>query len=341
MTTRDFEHIRCYAREQLGKAGSHGMDHTDRVTRMCRVIGEAEHADMDILIPAALLHDIARPREKETGLPHEIEGARMAEEFLSRTGYDRARIPAITAAIRAHRFSTGEDPETTEAKVLSDADKLDAMGAVGIARTFMRAAEHGEDIDDAIAHFHDKLLKLKDRMYTGTGLQIARVRHAEHIAFLRALETEQGTTGARETGTGLTAFPGRHLPEDLDIAHLFSRVRAAPVDEKTGIRITRITGDENYSLYAAEILAGTRLRPHYHEHGIEIYQVIEGSGTMRTDTMTGSGCSWDNEFAVEKGDCFTIPEGRVHQIANPGKGPLIAAFVCPPSHLGEDRFFIE
>lgn len=184
--------IHDHAHTLLGHAGSHGMDHTDRVTRMCRVIGEAEHADMDILIPAAILHDIARPREKEKGLPHEIEGARMAEEFLAGIGYDRSRIPAIASAIRTHRFSTGNNPETPEAKILSDADKLDAMGAVGIARTFMRAAEHGGDIDDAVFHFHDKLLKLRDRMYTETGKRIAHERHAQLVTFLDALEKERG-----------------------------------------------------------------------------------------------------------------------------------------------------
>jgi uncharacterized protein len=184
--------IRNHARTMLGKAGSHGMDHTERVTRMCRIIGEAEHADMDVLIPAALLHDIARPLEKEKGLPHEVEGARMAEEFLAGIGYDRSRIPAIASAIRTHRFSTGNNPETREGKILSDADKLDAMGTVGIARTFMRAAEHGGDIDDAVFHFHDKLLKLRDRMFTETGKKIALVRHAQLEAFLEALEKERG-----------------------------------------------------------------------------------------------------------------------------------------------------
>lgn len=192
--TGDYKKIHNHVLKVLGRAGSHGMDHTERVTRMCRVIGEAEHADMDVLIPAALLHDIARPREKEKGLPHEIEGARMAEEFLAGIGYDRLRIPAVAAAIRSHRFSTGNSPETPEAKILSDADKLDAMGAVGIARTFMRAAEHGGDIDDAVFHFHDKLLKLRDRMYTETGKKIARERHAQLVAFLDALEKEQGNT---------------------------------------------------------------------------------------------------------------------------------------------------
>jgi len=188
-----FEKIRRHARSMLSDAGSHGMDHTQRVTQMCRIIGKQEHADMDILIPAALLHDIARPLEKEKGLLHEVEGAQMAKSYLTSICYNPDLIPAISAAIRTHRFRSAEKPVSPEAKILSDADKLDAMGAVGIARTFMRAAEHGGDIDDAVLHFHDKLLKLKDLMYTDTGRDIATERHAFLVTFLEELthETDQ------------------------------------------------------------------------------------------------------------------------------------------------------
>jgi uncharacterized protein len=186
----NIETIRRYAGSVLKDAGSHGMDHTERVTRMCRIIGKHEHADMDILIPAALLHDIARPLEREKGLPHEVEGARMAEAYLASIQYNPCLITAISAAIRTHRFRSNEKPSTPEAKILSDADKLDALGAVGIARTFMRAAEHGRDIDHAVLHFHDKLLKLKDLMYTETGRKIAGERHAFLETFLKALAHE-------------------------------------------------------------------------------------------------------------------------------------------------------
>jgi mannose-6-phosphate isomerase-like protein (cupin superfamily) len=127
----------------------------------------------------------------------------------------------------------------------------------------------------------------------------------------------------------------------MDIENIFLRILQAPLDPKTGIRITRITGDENYSFYAAEISPGTKLRPHYHVHGIELYQILEGAGTMKTGKTIESGIVWDNEFTVGKGDCFTIAEGMVHQLANPGSEPLIAAFVCPPAHIGNDRFFVE
>ncbi len=184
------EQIRKDVRTALSRPGSHGFDHVGRVTALCMRIGRAEGADMAILIPAALLHDIARPLEKEQGIPHEQEGARMAEEYLASIGYDAAAIPAIAAAIRTHRFRSAEKPVSLEARVLSDADKLDALGAVGIARTFMRAGEHGTPIEDGIAHFHEKLLKLPGLMYTETGRQVAQERHAFLLQFLERLTEE-------------------------------------------------------------------------------------------------------------------------------------------------------
>lgn len=179
-----------YVRTALRESGAHGFDHTGRVVRLCEQLGAREGADMAVLIPAALFHDIARPLEEETGVPHEEEGARIAAAYLRSVRCPEDRIAAIAHAVRAHRYSTGIDPATLEARVLSDADKLDAMGAVGIARTFIRAGERGGGIPDATAHFHDKLLNLRDLMYTKTAREIAAERHALLIAFLAALEEE-------------------------------------------------------------------------------------------------------------------------------------------------------
>ncbi len=184
------ETIRDHARTVMSTGGSHGFDHVERVTALCERIGNAEGADMAIVIPAALLHDIARPLEKEQGIPHEKEGARMATEFLITIRYDTGAVNAIAAAIRSHRFTTAEEPKSLEAQVLSDADKLDALGAVGIARTFMRAGEHGTSMQDGIDHFYEKLLKLPDRMYTKAARQIALERHAFLSQFLGRLEDE-------------------------------------------------------------------------------------------------------------------------------------------------------
>jgi uncharacterized protein len=164
--------------------------------RLCELIGEREDADPAILIPASLLHDIARAQEEKSGIPHEVEGARIAGSFLQEIGYDETLIPLITHAILAHRFSTDPQPETLEARILSDADKLDAMGACGIARTFMQAGEQGRDLKDAAAHIHDKLLRLKGRMYTGTGRELAETRHKVLADFAAALKEEIDLPGS-------------------------------------------------------------------------------------------------------------------------------------------------
>ncbi len=183
-----------HVRAALNESGAHGFDHTLRVVRLCEDLGAREGADMAILIPAAIFHDIARPLEERTGIPHEEEGARMAAAYLEEIGYPADRIAGIVHAIRAHRYSTGIDPETLEARVLSDADNLDAMGAVGIARTFAQSGERGTGIPDAADHIRAKLLNLKNLMYTKTAREIAEKRHALLVAFLAALEEECGST---------------------------------------------------------------------------------------------------------------------------------------------------
>lgn len=189
-TDDETDQIRDFVEMTLQASGSHGFDHTLRVTRLCETIGRVEGADMRVLIPAALFHDIARPLEEERGIPHEEEGARIAEGYLWSVCYDADRIPLIAHAIRTHRYRSTATPETMEAKILSDADKLDAIGAVGIARTFLRAGEHGGGIRDAVDHIEEKLLKLKGLMYTEGARQIAEERHAFLSTFVENLEEE-------------------------------------------------------------------------------------------------------------------------------------------------------
>lgn len=210
MEKRDLEAIRAYVETHFRESGAHGLDHVLRVTRLCEEIGEAEGADMRILIPAALFHDIARPIEEETGIPHEEEGARIAEEYLGSIGYDAGRIRAIADAIRTHRYSTGAKPGALEAKILSDADKLDAMGAVGIARAFLQAGERGGGIEDAADHIHEKLLNLGGLIYTGAAAAIAERRHALLQVFADALDEETALTsgaGPRARSSRNTSAP--------------------------------------------------------------------------------------------------------------------------------------
>ncbi|MDG6256855.1 MAG: HD domain-containing protein [Methanomicrobiaceae archaeon] len=190
--------MREHVRSALPGAGAHGFDHTCRVVRLCELLGAREGADMRVLIPAALFHDISRPLEEATGVPHEEEGARMAESFLHSICYPGDCIPGIVHAIRAHRYSGSIAPGTQEARILSDADNLDAMGAVGIARTFLQAGERGArpaeglrgGIPDATGHIRDKLLNLKALMYTESARRIAERRHAFLTTFLEVLDDE-------------------------------------------------------------------------------------------------------------------------------------------------------
>jgi uncharacterized protein len=187
---------------------AHDFDHVLRVAAMADRIAQAEGADQDVVQAAALLHDIGLD-EGRAG--HETSAANRAREILSAQGYDAAFCSSVAHAIEAHRFRSGPAPQTLEAKVLFDADKLDAIGAIGVARAFAFGAHRGQklwgevppdyvdqmdggDADPrrhtAVHEFHVKLSKIKDRMFTATGKQIAAERHAFMVKFYEQLELE-------------------------------------------------------------------------------------------------------------------------------------------------------
>jgi len=164
------------AKNFFEREGTHGFSHVKRVFNLCLHIGEAEGADLEVLALAALLHDVARPLE-DKGIveDHAKESAKIARRFLTSLKY--SKVDEVVHAIEAHRFSRPPEPKTLEAKILSDADKLDAIGAIGVARVFMYSGEHGRDIEASIKHFEEKILKLKDLMYTKTAKKLAEGRH--------------------------------------------------------------------------------------------------------------------------------------------------------------------
>jgi len=185
------ERTREFARSFFRREGTHGFDHVERVFNLCMNIGRREGADLEILALAALLHDVARPLEDAGRVEdHAVEGARIARQFLRSLNYPEDRVEAVAHAIEAHRFSKGPKPKTLEAKILSDADKIDAIGAVGIARVFMYSGQHGRDIEFSIKHFEEKILKLKDMMYTETGREMAEGRHEYTVRFIERLRKE-------------------------------------------------------------------------------------------------------------------------------------------------------
>jgi len=208
----DIDHIRAFAKKCFSNSnGSHNWEHTCRVYNLCMHIGQKERADLEVLKIASYLHDIGRSRQdKSKGtICHAEKGAEMAKSFLEEHKIPEDREQNIIHCIRSHRFRGNLRPETLEAKVLFDADKLDAIGAIGIARAFQFAGEVGAKFhnphvqpehtepyteeDTGYREFKVKLSKIKDRMLTDEGRRMAEERHAFMETFFeRFLEEHEG-----------------------------------------------------------------------------------------------------------------------------------------------------
>jgi uncharacterized protein len=203
------EQIRDFARTCLSNArGSHHWDHTQRVHNLCMHIGQAEEADLEVLEIAAYLHDVGRSHEDETrgGTCHAKRGAEMAREWLAASPLSDEQKNNVVHCIRSHRFRDNHQPESLEAKVLFDADKLDAIGAVGIARAFLFAGEVGAKLhnpyvdpeetepyteeDTGYREYKLKLSKIKGRMLTREGRRMAEERHAFMETFFERFTEE-------------------------------------------------------------------------------------------------------------------------------------------------------
>lgn len=179
----------------VGARGSHDWDHTRRVCRLCDRMAAAEQADLDVVRIAALLHDIGRARQDASNgsICHAREGARLAGPIVENLPLSGRQKKNVLHCISTHRFRGHRAPETLEAKVLFDADKLDAIGAIGVARAFLFAGEvgarlHNPDVriestqpytadDTGYREYRVKLCKIRDRMVTATGRQLAEARH--------------------------------------------------------------------------------------------------------------------------------------------------------------------
>ena len=195
---------------------AHDLAHVRRVVANARLLAAAEGADPAVVLPAAWLHDcVVLPKDSA----RRAEASRLAAEsagvFLHTAGYPVAHVPAIEHAIAAHSFSAGIPPQTLEAKVVQDADRLDALGAIGIARTLMLGGAMGKPLYDpdeplpqrraaddranVIDHFYVKLLRLAERMHTAA----ARREGERRTRLMRLYLDELG----RELAGGLIDTP--------------------------------------------------------------------------------------------------------------------------------------
>jgi mannose-6-phosphate isomerase-like protein (cupin superfamily) len=126
------------------------------------------------------------------------------------------------------------------------------------------------------------------------------------------------------------------------VTNFIEHLKRAPADPAVGIRMVKVTGDDHTGLYVAELGPHSSVTAHYHKTGSEIYQIIRGRGTIHTGLPSGTDpVVWNRSADLTGGDCLTIPEGQVHQLENTGSGPMIACFVCPAAHIGQDRFIVR
>ena len=172
------------------KKGAHTLDHIKRVYALSMQIADGLSISSRVVQAAALLHDVGRPKESETGVSHSILSGEMSESLLQDLGYSETEIEQIIDAIQTHRFSEGIEPNSLEGKILSDADKLDAIGTVGIYRAIAQAEVKGRGMSGFLHHADEKLLKLKDLMYTDKGKQLAIERHEVLQRFVDELREE-------------------------------------------------------------------------------------------------------------------------------------------------------
>ena len=162
-------------------AGGHDAAHSLRVYNNALAIAENEPGcNLTVVSLAAVLHDA----DDHKLFNH--ENNENTREFLKENGVSDELTEEICRVINSVSFSKnrGKKPETIEGMIVQDADRLDAMGAIGIARTFAYGGEHGRSIEESVQHFHDKLLLLKDEMNTETAKKLAESRHSFLLEYL-------------------------------------------------------------------------------------------------------------------------------------------------------------
>ncbi len=217
ITPEDEEKIKNFVKERARfNDVAHGWDHIECVVKIAKRIGSKVGANMRVLVPAAYFHDIVPRKSVTEHYRHSEASAEEAQKFLEKIGFSKEEIELISKTILTasyEAYEKGVEPDLLEAKVLRDADLLDAIGARGIARVFAFAGAYrcpnglgklewdpekppklkmnlnGPD-PSAIYHFASKLLWIKDLIVTKEGRKLAEARHKFMIEFLKRYRKE-------------------------------------------------------------------------------------------------------------------------------------------------------
>ncbi|WP_245957934.1 HD domain-containing protein [Marinomonas piezotolerans] len=197
----------AFAQSKMAQDGAHDLAHLQRVVAMAKRLANIERANPFVIVPAAWLHDIVNlPKNHAERHLASHYSATEADAFLSELGYDDRDREAVKHAIVAHSFSANVSPKTLEAQVVQDADRLDALGAIGVSRCLMVGGQLERflyEVDDpfgnerplqddvyTLDHFYQKLLCLEGTFHTRAGQQEATRRTQFMRAFLNQLASE-------------------------------------------------------------------------------------------------------------------------------------------------------
>ncbi|MBU2104690.1 MAG: HD domain-containing protein [Nanoarchaeota archaeon] len=209
MNEKFYEELRNKIKPYFDETGSHSFDHTERVYNLAVHIANSEKVDIDVVKVAVLLHDIARKKQDECGgkICHAEEGSKIAKEILKKINFPVEKINPVCDAIVSHRYSTQTKAKTKEAEIIQDADRLDALGAITIARIFdyggrkkrkihdsqLKPKEytHNSESESSFIHFYEKILKIKPETFkTIKAKEIARERYKFVKQFVERFEKE-------------------------------------------------------------------------------------------------------------------------------------------------------
>lgn len=186
---------------------AHDAAHVQRVAVNAIKFAKSEKANLEIVIPAVWLHDcVSVSKSSELRNQASTLSAQKAEELLLDWGYSQENIEAIKHAIAAHSYSANIVPETLEAKIVQDADRMDSIGAIGVARMMMTGGKmdctlyndndpfcttrEPQDRQWTVDHFYAKLLKLNSGFHTQAAQEEAQRRHDYMLGFLHQLQSE-------------------------------------------------------------------------------------------------------------------------------------------------------
>ncbi|MEI6835835.1 MAG: HD domain-containing protein [Candidatus Falkowbacteria bacterium] len=186
--TEKFQKIKDIVEQELkqGKDSTHDIDHIMRVYNLALTIAKTEpNVNLDILQAAVLLHDIGGFKESSDSsgqTDHAVAGALMAKPILESFGFSAEDIKHVQACILSHRYRTNYKPETIEAKIVHDADKLDAAGAIGLARAFAWIGKHQAKIYKKVDNIEDYA---KANLANGkiNGRIMDKSKHSVHINY--------------------------------------------------------------------------------------------------------------------------------------------------------------